>query len=357
MFGKVNVALARRRLVLIAAPVLALSGVVPVLAGGETLAQPVDSGTAIYPALYRIAPTLADPAMGPQWASVRAGVGGIWMNAVGATADEVADTIKMLDGAEYPVILPGGCNAGAGGVVCASSSSLERVSAANARLTGSGKGLVAVDRAFNLADVIGTVPIADIVAGINASEADPAYAGIRSGILVHPRDGLDGSFDVTKQAIDAIDAGGVVAIEVSPDLLDSRNVLTGAANVFTYAQSQGKQAVWLMNGPRGTIDEWIASTKLAIDSWQADFGLELDVIAPIATLIPDSMPILPEGDGSWPPQPTYLAVINSLLGLTGGAGPTPPSTPSMPPPSTGGLVPVTQANLRPAVRLGVLSAT
>jgi DNA-binding transcriptional LysR family regulator len=34
----------------------------------------------------------------------------------------------MLDGAEYPVILPGGCGAVAGGVECASSSSLSRVS-------------------------------------------------------------------------------------------------------------------------------------------------------------------------------------------------------------------------------------
>jgi hypothetical protein len=273
----------------------------------------------IYPAMIGVAPVVADPAKGPEWQSIRRHTHGIWVNGAGANADQVAGMLKMLDKDEFPAILPGGCSKQDDGTLsCGSGASLKRLRTANKRLAGTGKRLVAEDRAFNLADVIGKEPIRKIIAAIDAAENDPEYKGIRSGILLHPRDGLNHYEDV-KRAIDAIDAGGVVAIEVSPSLLGHNNIIKGCANIWRYTQSKGKQAVWLMNGPRYAVDDWFINTKHALDSWKKEYDLVPDVVAPIATMVGGKMEILPEGDGSWPPRKpyTYMGAIHVLFGLCG----------------------------------------
>lgn len=275
----------------------------------------------IFPAMIEVAPVLADPGRADEWQVIQQNTHGIWVNGAGSTADEIAGMLRMLKKNTIPAILPGSCSLQQDGKLsCSSSSSLMRLKNANKRIAAEGKSLIATDRSFNLASILGIVPIEDIITAINASEIDPEYAGIRSGILLHPRDGLNEKLELSKQAIDAIDEGGVVAIEVSPSLLDQNIRISGCAEIWRYTKANKKQTVWLMNGPRDSVDEWIFNIKLALDKWQQGYGLEPDIIAPIATLVGDKMDILPEGDGSWPPPTpyTYMGMVHSLFGLGGG---------------------------------------
>jgi hypothetical protein len=108
--------------------------------------------------------------------------------------------------------------------------------------------------------------------------------------------------------------------------MDSKILLDGSAAIWTYAQSKGKRAVWLMNGPFQTdeptmdavLTNWIERSKSAQDYWKSQHNLTLDILAPIATRGADTaFPTLGEGDGKWPPQRTFMSWVLSLMGLNG----------------------------------------
>jgi hypothetical protein len=270
-----------------------------------------------------------DLAVSPdQWTLSQARFQGVWMNGTGAGVANVPIAIGMLDLNSIPTILPAACGLSANlqAAVCDSDSSYRRMNTSNKRLAGTGKVLVPTDRVFNLNDVLRKIPADTLIQNLQASKQQAGFEQIRMGILVHPGDGNPGAnIDETRKVIDAVDAGGVVAIEASPSLMDSRIFLEGSAAIWTYAQSKGKRAVWLMNGPvtatattTEDVTNWIDRSKSAQDYWKTQHNLTLDILAPIATRGADTLlPTLGEGDGKWPPQRTFMSWVLSLMGLNG----------------------------------------
>jgi hypothetical protein len=293
---------------------------VAVTSGGTT-------GSQVYFTPAKIAESLA--ASPDQWRSARAHFHGVWMNGAGSTVDSVPMAIGLLDLNTIPTILPAACGLSADKqtAVCDSDSSLRRMNTSNRRLASAGKVLVATDRVFNLNDVLRKIPTDTLIQNLKASKQQVGFEGIRMGILVHPGDGNEGTnIEETRKVIDAVDAGGVVAIEISPSLMGSRIFLQGSAAIWKYAQSKGKRAVWLMNGPATTnettpedvLTNWIERSKSAQDYLKSEHNLTLDVLAPIATRGADTLlPTLGEGDGKWPPQRTFMSWVLSLMGLNG----------------------------------------
>jgi hypothetical protein len=204
---------------------------------------------------------------------------------------------------------------------------INRMSTSNKRLALAGKVLVPTDRVFNLNDVLRKIPTDTLIQNLKASKQQAGFEEIKVGILVHPGDGNDGTnFEETRKVIDAVDAGGVVAIEISPSLMDAKIFLEGSAAIWKYAQSKSKRAVWLMNGPFTTnettpdevLTNWIERSKSVQDYLKSEHKLTLDVLAPIATRGADTLlPTLGEGDGKWPPQRTFMSWVLSLMGLNG----------------------------------------
>jgi hypothetical protein len=288
---------------------------------------PVEQGAQIYFTPAKIADDLA---VSPdQWKIAQAHFQGVWVNGSGAGADNIAAAIGTLSLNTIPAILPGKCRLSADKqtAVCDSDSSLTRMNTANKRLAGSGKVLVAVDRIFNLNDVLRKIPTDTLIQNLKAAKQQAGFEGARLGILVHPGDGNDGAnIAETSKVIDALEAGAVVAIEVSPSLMGSKVFLNGSAAVWKYAKFKGKRAVWLMNGPFTTdetnpddvLTNWIDRSKSAQDYFKSEHNFTLDILAPIATRGADTLlPTLGEGDGKWPPQRTFMSWVLSLMGLNG----------------------------------------
>jgi hypothetical protein len=293
---------------------------------GGTSSSTTSTVSQIYFTPAKIADDLA--ASPDQWVSAQANFHGVWMNGTGAGVDNVPIAIGMLDLNTIPTILPAACGLSADKqtAVCDSDSSLTRMNTSNKRLASAGKVLVATDRVFNLNDVLRKIPTDTLIQVLKASKQQAGFEGIRMGILVHPGDGNDGiNIEETSKVIDAVDAGGAVVIEASPSLMDSGIFLEGSAAIWKYAQSKGKRAVWLMNGPVTTdatatddVTNWIDRSKSAQDYWKSQHNLTLDILAPIATRGADTLlPTLGEGDGKWPPQRTFMSWVRSLMGLNG----------------------------------------